>query len=303
MGKKVSVIIPTYNRACTIKKAIESVLNQTYKNIEIIVVDDNSNDDTNYVIKKYLEKYKFIRYIKHEYNKGGSAARNTGAANSSGDILAFLDSDDEWISNKLEEDLKCIVDDDFDMVYCDMYAINSKTGEKEAIIKKSYDDIYYELLKRNIIGGTSLITIKKQVFNQVGGFNEGLPSCQDWEFYIKVARKYKIKKINKCLLNYYIHSDSISGNITNAIQGHQYMFNMVSDIIETDEKYSDEKNIILSEHYITIAMIYRRFKDYKMIRDSYKKAIKLNYKNTTALKNIMCCILGRRAYFYLIKRS
>jgi len=95
---KVSVIIPTYNRAHLIGRAIQSVLNQTYQDFELIVVDDGSTDNTNEVIKEFSQKDKRILYIKHDKNKGGSAARNTGIKAARGEYIAFQDSDDEMVT-------------------------------------------------------------------------------------------------------------------------------------------------------------------------------------------------------------
>ena len=102
---KVSVIIPTYNRAKLIKRSILSVLNQTYQNFEIIVVDDGSADDTKSVVESFNNPK--IRYIRHDINKGQSAARNTGIKNAKGKYIAFQDSDDEWLPEKLEKQMSC----------------------------------------------------------------------------------------------------------------------------------------------------------------------------------------------------
>ena len=97
----VSVIIPTYNRAHLVDRAIQSVLNQTYKDFELIIVDDGSTDNTEDIIKEFQKKDERIKYIRHEENRGGSAARNTGIKAAKGEYIAFLDSDDEWLPIKL----------------------------------------------------------------------------------------------------------------------------------------------------------------------------------------------------------
>ena len=102
----VSVIIPTYNRAHLIDRSIQSVLNQTYQDFELIVVDDRSTDNTEDIIRQFREKDKRIKYIKHDKNKGGSAARNTRIKNSVGKYIVFQDSDDEWFPEKLEKQMK-----------------------------------------------------------------------------------------------------------------------------------------------------------------------------------------------------
>ena len=101
---KVSVIIPTYNRAHLVGRAIRSVLNQTYQDFEIIVVDDGSTDNTEEVVKSFNDPR--IRYIRHEKNRGGSAACNTGIRAARGEYIAFQDSDDEWLPEKLEKQMQ-----------------------------------------------------------------------------------------------------------------------------------------------------------------------------------------------------
>ena len=101
----VSIIIPTYNRAHLIGRAIQSVLNQTYQNFEIIVVDDGSTDNTEEMIKEFQKHDKRIKYIRHEKNRGGAAARNTGIKVARGEYIAFQDSDDEWLPEKLEKQM------------------------------------------------------------------------------------------------------------------------------------------------------------------------------------------------------
>lgn len=303
MTQLISVVIPTYNRDRTIERTIESVLKQTYKNYEIIIVDDNSNDNTESIIKKYLEKYSFITYIKHDFNKGGAEARNTGVENSTGEIISFLDSDDEWLEEKLEKDIETINKENADMVYCDMISIDVETGNQSIGNRESYDDIYYQLLKRNVVGGTSIITVKKSVFQAVGGFKKELPSCQDWEFYLNIAKGYKIVKINKPLIKYYIHANSISGNINNAIEGHKYMLEKVKLLIDNDRRYYNKRNEIISEHYITIAMIYRRFRKFDDIKKNYIKAWMNNKFNIVAIKNIALGLCGENIYYKLIKNK
>ena len=269
MSELVSVIIPSYNREKLIEKSIKSVLNQSYKNIEIIVVDDNSSDNTESVVKSLQDKYEFIKYIRHETNKGGSAARNSGVKVALGELIAFLDSDDEWVGNKLEKNLEIFhKNDKVAMVYSDMYLVNADTAEEKLNKSKKYDDKYYGLLCENIIGSTSLIMIKKDVFNNVGGFKEGLPSCQDWDFYLNVAKENVIEKIDEPLLKYYIHQNSISGNLDRALKGHKIIFEKVLSILEENEKASKMAEIIKLYPQVLINAKVNSEKKYDYDKDS-----------------------------------
>jgi len=120
MNKKptVSVIIPAYNRAHLIGRAIKSVLNQAYQDFELIIIDDCSTDNTDEVVREFQKKDNRIIYLKHDQNKGGSAARNTGIKVSKSEYIAFLDSDDEWLPEKLEIQMEAILKQNVSMVTC-----------------------------------------------------------------------------------------------------------------------------------------------------------------------------------------
>lgn len=131
----VSVIIPTYNRAHLVGRAIQSVLNQTYKDFELIIVDDGSTDNTEDIIKKYQKKDERIKYIRRKKNKGGSVARNTGINAAIGEYIAFLDSDDEWLTEKLERQMKVFksTSSEVGVVYSGFFRINDRRNEIESI--------------------------------------------------------------------------------------------------------------------------------------------------------------------------
>ncbi|GFP74200.1 glycosyltransferase family 2 protein [Clostridium fungisolvens] len=300
MNPYVSVIIPTYNRINTISNTIDSVLAQTYRDYEIIIIDDNSNDNTKDIIDRYVQRYQFITYHKHTTNKGGSGARNTGAKLAKGTFLSFLDSDDQWIDTKLEKEVACLKNDStIDMLYSNMYLVDVEKRTTTLYRQDEYEDKYYGMLCKNIIGSTSLITIKKKVFDSVGGFKEGLPSCQDWDFYLNVAREYKIIKIDEPLLKYYIHSNSISGNMDKAIAGHRLILEKVSNLISDNETYIKRKNNILSNQYLNIANIYMKFRKFNEAKVYYFRAFKYYPLNKSAFKNLISMLLGENLYYKL----
>ena len=218
----VSVIIPTYNRAHLIERAIKSVLNQTYQDFELIIIDDGSTDNTNEVLKKYIESDNRIQYIRHKINKGGSAARNTGIKNSVGKYIAFLDSDDEWLPEKLMEQLNVFKDESYEIgaVYSGFQYIDIKGNHKgRQHIPKSEGYIYDDLLTKNCVGSASTILIKKECLDQVELFDETLPSCQDWDMWIKIAKYYKFAFVKAPLVKYYIHYNQISNNFKAVVRG------------------------------------------------------------------------------------
>ncbi len=210
MNKKVSVIIPTYNRAPVIKKSVESVLKQTYADMEVIIVDDGSTDDTKHVIREIQDKR--IKYINYKTNHGPSYARNEGIRNATAEFIAFNDSDDIWNPLKLEKQMKILENKEIDMVFC-QYSINNSKVElvpsNDDILIQTSKNYFDVLLGANRIGTPTAI-IKKEKINEVGGFNESLKSWEDWDFFLKIAKKGKIFFLNEPLVEVYPSIDGVN---------------------------------------------------------------------------------------------
>lgn len=202
----VSVIIPTYNRAHLLPRAIKSVLNQTFQDFEVIVVDDGSMDNTEEVVKKFQKQDKRVRYIKHEGNKGGSAARNSGIKNAKGKYIAFLDSDDEWLPTKLEKQIELFRKrcNSVGAVYCLQYIMDDSIGRIK--LDKIYDsarrgNVYRQALSGFYGGvGSPRTMLLGECFQKSGMFDESLPSFQDVDLGIRVAEHYNFELIDEPLV-------------------------------------------------------------------------------------------------------
>ena len=212
---KVSVIIPTYNRANLVEKAIKSVLNQTYQDFEIIVVDDASTDNTEEVIKNFSNKR--IKYIKCKKNKGDSFARNTGIKIAKGEYIAFLDSDDEWLREKLEKQIKVLDNKppEVGAVYSDVLYIdkNGKNLNRKLSNPGKEGYIYEELFGGNCVGTPSTLLIRKECFNRVGLFDVLIGTFSDWDMWIRIAKYYRFTFIKVPLVKYRIHFNRMSENL------------------------------------------------------------------------------------------
>jgi len=198
-NKLVSVVIPTYNRIQTLSTAIDSVLSQTYTNIEIIVVDDGSNDGTGQMIK-YLYGPR-VRYIR-QANQGVSAARNIGIKSARGEYVAFLDSDDWWLENKIEKQMKAIHHTDGPFLVCHTNEIWLKNGKKVNQCKhhqKFGGWIFTKCLPLCLISPSSVV-IHQSIFQQIGYFNETMPVCEDYDLWLKLTDRYPIFFIDENLI-------------------------------------------------------------------------------------------------------
>ena len=209
MNDLVSIIITTHNRLEFLKNAIASVLNQSYNNIEVIIVDSSSNANT----QNFIEENENLIYIHSQINHP-NVLRNLGVQCSNGNFIAFLDDDDTWEKSKIEKQVRCLNDDDIGLCYTGKNIINKEKirySFKKGVVKSNKHAILWD----NFIGITSSIMIKKEVVDSVGDFDESLPALQDYDFCIKVCQNYNVLGINEALVNYnYNHNkNQISQNI------------------------------------------------------------------------------------------
>jgi glycosyltransferase involved in cell wall biosynthesis len=204
---KFSVIIPTFNRAQTLARAIESVLSQTYKNFELIIVDDGSTDSTQDILNNYPQ----LKVIKQE-NHGVSHARNTGVKEARGKWICFLDSDDEWLENKLElqdefsrdnPNLNCIHGEE-------IWIRNGVRVNQKKKHQKGGGSQFLASLKVCFIS-PSTVCLTKDVLEEFGGFREDFEVCEDYDLWVKLTSKYEIGFIETPLIKKYGgHVDQLS---------------------------------------------------------------------------------------------
>lgn len=192
-----SVIIPSYNRHSLLRKAIDSVLSQTFKDFELIVVDDGSTDKTPEIQNEYGNR---ILYISQE-NKGVSSARNAGIKVSSSPYIAFLDSDDLWMPEKLDSHHSFIMDNPQISVHQtdEIWIRNGRRVNPKIKHKKKSGDIFIESLALCLISPSSVV-IKKKILNKYGLFDENMPVCEDYDLWLRIASDEKIGLIDKKLI-------------------------------------------------------------------------------------------------------
>jgi len=205
----VSVVIPCYNQAHFLGEAIESVLKQTYKHFEIVVVDDGSTDNTSEVARRYSG----IRCIE-QANQGLSAARNTGIRESKGEYLVFLDADDRLRPIALEAGLNCFsVFPECAFVY-GAYRFIASDGFPlwRPILNRVDKDHYLEFLRENYIGMNGTVMFRRDILESVGGFDTLLTACEDYDVYLRTARIFPIYCHNTFVAEYRKHAMNMSGD-------------------------------------------------------------------------------------------
>lgn len=266
---KVSVIIPTYNRSELLYSAITSVLNQTFQDFEIIVVDDCSGDNTPEIVSKLNNKR--IKYIRNEINKGEAEARNTGIMNSDSEYIAFLDDDDEWLPEKLtlQVDLLKNSPTRVGVVYSGYVEVDltsQKILKKRRPSKKG--DIYKFLLIKNYVGVPSTVMIRRICFERIGLFDKMIPYPTDYDLWIRISKEFYFEYIEKPLVKYHIHKNNISANAKTRIRGIELMLERYSNIFSSNRK-------AYSQYHIRLGVLYCCSENTKKGRKCFLSAMRI----------------------------
>ncbi|WP_246999250.1 glycosyltransferase family 2 protein [Halosolutus gelatinilyticus] len=258
----VSVVIPTYNRADVLPRSIDSVYNQTLDDCEIIIVDDNSSDNTGEIIEQYDDSR--MSYIVHEENMGGAAARNTGIEAASSEYIAFLDSDDEWLPTKLEKQLEVFdrVNPHTGVVYTGHY-LSDSDSKRLGPVPTASGDVYRDQLKSDYINPTSTVMVRKECFETAGGFNPNLPARQDYDMWLRISEHYEFQPVREPLVVIYEdRDDRISSQYQSRMGANHVMVDRIKDHIR-DFGEIDQRRILAKqfESIATFSYISNEFDD------------------------------------------
>lgn len=214
----VSVVIPAYNRADSIREAIESVLRQTWTDFELIVVDDGSTDGTLEAAAEVRDPR--VRLVSNPQNTGAAGARNTGVSEARGTWIAFQDSDDEWLPQKLEKQMARLAENPaFVGAYCGLLTVgrlDPRPGERTHLryvphisVTPAEGDILVPLLARNLIS-TQTLVVRRDLFLELGRFDEATTPVEDWDFVLRLAHRGPIAFIDEPLVHQHFSANSIT---------------------------------------------------------------------------------------------
>lgn len=304
---KVSVIIPAYNCARYLSTALNSVINQTYKNCEIVLVDDGSTDNTKEVVNNYL----YLKNFNYIFKKNGglASARNTGIYNATGDFIAFLDADDYWSANKLEKQVAVFMDyPDVELVHSNMFIFDEG---KENFQKYSFDINFNELpqeeiFKKLIFWEADIliptVIVKKSIFKKIGYFDENLSylGCEDRELWLRASRVCKFFFIDDYLSYYMQRKNSMTKNKLKMKEARKYV---IEKTIKNSD-FKDKKRIkrtIFSRLYLRIGL--NCFRDRRRLCALLNLLISLYYDYTNQksyIYSILCFFPDK--FINLLKR-
>jgi hypothetical protein len=221
----ISIIIPTYNRAALLANAIQSVRLQTYSDFELIIVDDASIDNTREVVNNFQD-YR-IQYLPLARNMGVSAARNAGLKKSRGKYIAFLDSDDEWVTEKLAKQIQVFEtsDEKVGAIYSSINIIDGQAIQQKDNQVPMTGDVYENLLYQNFVGTPSSVMVKRECLTTETLFDPLLRCAEDWDFWLQIAKNWHFACIEEPLIIYRNHNDQGRGSTnSHAIVGGYLQF-------------------------------------------------------------------------------
>jgi len=255
---RVSVVIPTYNRAALLSRSVDSVLQQSFPDLELIVVNDHSTDNTVEMVCSIIDER--VRLVNHDGASGGSAARNTGIIAARGSVVAFLDDDDEWMPEKLEEQLRDI--EGFDAVLCG--AVQKGMNKEDRSFPDH--DVTVDVLRRGFIyaGGTSNIMLRRECAAE-NLFDETLPNGQDWDFLIRLSESFKVKYIHRPLV---IYNDGGHERITNRPRG------MTADQLEDRLKVVYKHQAMLGDYWFKYHVARLTLSHFNSRQDKFRQLYK-----------------------------
>jgi len=286
---KVSVIIPTHNRAEFLRSAIASVLNQTFQDFEIVIIDDASKDHTQEVIANFNDIR--IKAIHNQSSKGAAGARNIALINTSGEYIAFLDDDDEWLPEKLKIQT-CLLDKsrpEVGGIYTYSFIKEKGSGRVLSICNHEIKDFSEE----NVIT-TSSVLLRRECFEKCGLFDENMPTGSDYDMWIRISEKFSFEVIKDALVNYYTHENRLSVNYEKKIRGLEILFEKHDNFFKRNYKE-------YSRMYLSLGIFYFYKGELQKGRKALSKSIKMNPFEIRSYFNFLLSLLGAERFKKLKK--
>ena len=289
----VTVIVPSYNSRAFVTAAVDSVLSQSYPNVELIVVDDGSTDDTKQVLENYGDK---IRYL-FKTNGGVSLARNFGIEQARGEYVAFLDADDSWLPEKLEKQIEAINSSpNAGAAHTSFYLGNQNleiVGKRKPLrsIRNVLEDLFFV---GNVIGTPSSVVAKKSIFEEIGGFDPELSQCADWDMWIKLALKTDFAFVDEPLIIYRQHDGNMSKNARLLETDSTLMFEKAFKLYDLPNEITARRNSVYGKNYTVLAGSYYQAGQYRDFIRCAATAVSLDATQLAYLVSFPMRLIKRR---------
>jgi glycosyltransferase involved in cell wall biosynthesis len=283
---KVSVIITTYNRARYLQRAIRSVLNQTFQDFEIVIVDDASTDETANIVEGFANPK--IRYLRHQFNRKEAGSRNTGLENARGEYIAFLDDDDAWLPQKLSAQID-LLDKSPPIVGAVYASFLTIDGASEKVLgswkAEKRGNVLQDLIEKNWIGIPSTVLVRRHCFDAVGMFDAQIDFGLDYDMWLRIAGLYQFEYIQEPVVLRSINHDRMSTNYALLLRGFESQFRKHGEMFFQNKKGYGRR-------LLTLGVLYCYNGHLRTGRATLLKAIRLNPRETRNYFNLALSFLG-----------
>lgn len=269
----VSIILTTYNGASRgyLEEAIISVLHQSYVKFELIIIDDGSTDNTQKICRHYLADPRVSYH--YQENKGLAAARNAGIYCSHNQFIAFLDDDDVYEKEKIAKQIAFAMNPKHrhaGLIYTGLTHIDKEGKVIGQKLHAATGDIYEQLFYGNTVCAPSSCLLRRSVLDKIGFFNEELKSCEDYDLWLRIAKKFPIYSLDEHLVRYRVHDDKMSANLKKMHEHQEFvLFNALQ---QAPENIRAKKNIFYHRYHTCCAHQYLAVNDYKAFRKHFRQS-------------------------------
>lgn len=305
MNALVSVIVPVYNRAHLVSETIDSILSQTYEFVEIILINDGSTDGSLPILRKYKTRFPEKIRVVDQPNQGQIIARNNGIKAAQGEYIAFLDSDDLWLEDKLERQIP-LFEKDVGLVYSGTEIINEdgQTVRVEPADARITGNIYPQLLVKNrMTGGTVVVTA--EALRLVGVFSPHFKAAENWDLWLRVCKEYEARVIPDALTKYRIHSDNMSSDAQLMIRAKRQIMEKHCDLDSEDVAVASCSRLAYADYHYRKGINAFSKDDYGLARKEFFTVFRFTYQYEDTWMRFFRSCLGRSGNHILrsIKRQ
>lgn len=281
---QISVIVPTFNRPAALRRALESVLRQTYGAVELVVVDDASPDQIDDVVGTLAAPR--LRVLRHPYRRGAAAARNTGLQAARGELIAFLDDDDEWVPEKLERQqaLLAHAPQRLGLIYCGHEEISERSGATVLTRTPAAAPLSFVDFLRSTSFGASVPLIRRHCFDAVGGFDESLPATQDQDMWLRISRDFDCAFVRDVLVRCHMHGAQITNDLKAKLAAKAQMLRKY----EGDLMHHPR---IFAKHLTRLALLHFADSDARTARAYLRRALRLRPHDRVLHQHLLLSLL------------